>query len=1053
MRSFDSFGLTLAQRDIYLDQLRQPASPLYNVGGYIRFGAVDAERLRHAHGELVRNEEVFGVRLGGDDLDAIQHVSEVRDAALPLHDFSGAADPRGQAEEWLRGLFETALPLENAALFRAALLKIADDEYWYAGMAHHLIMDGWGFANWARRLGEYYGGTAAAPAPCWRALVDADRAYLDGRRSGADRGYWRACLADLPDPLLTPAHGAAAGGSSARSILTLSAAQSSAVEAMAGRLGASIPQVLVSVLALYLHSAYERSDFLIGLPVHNRNTYQHKQRLGVFASVSPLRVRLAPAMRFRELVAALAAQQQRNLRHQRYPLGDMMRDLGLQGGGRRLYDIGFSYLKLDSDLVLGGAAAELVYLSHRHEATPLMMTVWEYGAGRPVQVQLDHNLAYFSTAEMTLVCARLQHLFDALPQMDDMALGEIGLLPPAELARLQQLGTAVPAPGHPACLHELFVAQARATPHAIAVRCGAQALSYAELDAHSDRVAAGLRAHGAGPETLVGLCVERSARMVAALFGILKTGAAYVPLDPAYPPERQAYMLRDSGAALLLSQAGLCDQLAQDGVRVILLDALDALDAPGGLSVAAPAAGPDNLAYVIYTSGSTGRPKGVAVTHRSAAALVGWAQRNFSAPALRAVLASTSLNFDLSVFELFVPLSLGHTCVVVRDALALLEQPCDVSLLNTVPSAMKILLEQGAIPQPVQVINLAGEALSRQLVNALFAARPEVRIHNLYGPSEDTTYSTCEALTAPVDGAPLIGRAIDGTTLYVLGTSGRLAPLGAPGELYIGGLGLARGYVNQAALTAERFVPDPFSGRPGARLYRTGDIVRWIADGRLAFVGRADEQVKIRGHRIELGEIEARLSSHGAVKEAVCVARQFGAGDTRLVAYVVPQSASQLQERELVAQLRTALTAELPAHMVPAAIVVLAAVPLHPNGKINRNALPAPALDQHALQTAYLAPATATETAMVALWASLLQVEAAGIGSAANFFALGGHSLLLMRLLGEFESRFGVKVSLSEAFEAQSLGRLAQLVDQKRQARLHLEAVISEERKAYTLDL
>ena len=1020
------FPLTLSQADIYFDQLHHPASPLYNVGGYIRFGRVDVARMSEAHRRLVLAHDAFGIRILGGGARPLQAISEERSTGLPLRDFSGAADPVGMAQDWLARLFETPVPFENAELFRAALLRIGESEYWYVGFAHHLAMDGWGFANWARQLGEYYNDAAleAADPVGWTAVAAADQDYANGERFASDRAYWQAGLADVPARLLSPlpATAAATGGASARHVLTLSTAQSEAVDAAARRIGVGRAQVFAGLLSAYLYGCCDRADFVLGMPVHNRPTHAHKQMIGVFTSISPVRVQVDPQASFGALVRGLAERLRRDLRHQRYPLGHLVRDLGLQGGSRELYDIGYNYLKLDSKLVVDGAPATLVYLSHNHEPTPLMATIWEYGGQAASEIQLDYNRAYFSAADIALAAERLSHMLDMLPVMADASLGTIEVMPPEERAcLLGRFNPVASAPPPVRCIHHLFEEQARRTPEAVAVICAGRTLSYRELNKRANRIAHRLRAEGVGPDTLVGLCVERSADMVAGMLGILKAGGAYVPLDPSYPPARLEFMVQDSAARVVLTQSALLETVPLPGALALCLDRDEEFAGQPDTDPDAVAVGvtPAHLAYLIYTSGSTGVPKGVMIEHRNTVALLDWAHAHFSDAELRAVLASTSLNFDLSVFEVFVPLSAGHRCVVVRDALALLEEDCDVSLVNTVPSAMKVLLEQGKVPRSAEVINLAGEPLPQKLLNGLFAGTACKKVWNLYGPSEDTTYSTGAMFTGPVEGIPGIGRAVSHTRLHVLSAGGRLLPVGAVGELYIGGAGLARGYLNRAELTAQKFVDDPFI--PGQRLYRTGDMVRWLEDGSLAFLGRADDQVKIRGFRIELGEIETRLSAQPGVKEAVVVARGEE-GERKLVAYVAAPGADDAAA--LSARLRAALSSTLADYMVPSLFVVMDALPLSPNGKIDKRALPEP----QALEGgAFVAPATPTELALAAIWQQLLGCER--VSADANFFHIGGHSLLATSMAAAVADRLQVRLALRAVFEHPRLDQLAAFID------------------------
>jgi len=577
------------------------------------------------------------------------------------------------------------------------------------------------------------------------------------------------------------------------------------------------------------------------------------------------------------------------------------------------------------------------------------------------------------------------------------------------------------------CIHQLVEAQVLATPDKLAMIFGEQQLGYGQLNARANRLALRLRERGVGPEVRVGIALPRSVEMIVALLAVLKAGGTYVPLDPQYPAERLAYMLQDSQARVLL--VGVDGPLATMTVEGLEVLAVEPDSDEQDTQNLAPCAGPDNLAYVIYTSGSTGKPKGVAITHRNAVALIHWAHQVYSLHDLEGVLASTSICFDLSVWELFVTLAGGGFFVLAQNALELPELPARdrVTLINTVPSAIAALHQSGQIPESVRIINLAGEPLKQPLVDALYSHRQLAHVYDLYGPSEDTTYSTYVRRVA--GGQPSIGRPIAGTRSYVLDARLQPVPLGVVGELYLAGAGIARGYLLRPDLSAERFVPNPFS-ELADRMYRTGDLVRYQPNGEIEYLGRVDHQIKVRGFRIELGEIEKRLLEHARVHEAVVVAREGGSG-TQLVAYVVPVQG----EAELEEGLRAWLKATLPDYMLPAHLVFLEQLPLTPNGKLDRKALREP--DVTAAQHGYKAPANPLEQSLIDIWQEVLKLEQVGITD--NFFELGGDSIVSIQVVSRARA-VGIHFSAKELFQhqtVQGLARVAQvsqagtLVDQR----------------------
>ncbi|PYV72853.1 MAG: hypothetical protein DMG96_24845 [Acidobacteria bacterium] len=572
------------------------------------------------------------------------------------------------------------------------------------------------------------------------------------------------------------------------------------------------------------------------------------------------------------------------------------------------------------------------------------------------------------------------------------------------------------------CVHQFFEAQVKRTPKATALISNGVRMSYRELDERSNRLAHYLQKMGVGPEVLVGISTDRSSDMLVGILGILKAGGAYVPLDPAYPRERLTAILEDAQASILLTQQSLLELLPQSSAQVVSLDSdwwkieLESAD------TVASRVKPENLAYVLFTSGSTGRPKGVALEHRSASAFMQWAQTVFTPKDVTGTLFSTSMCFDLSVFEMFVPLSLGGKLILVENAMYLPGAAAanEVTLINTVPSAMAELVASGGVPASVEVVNLAGEPLPRSLVEQIYEKTSVRKIYNLYGPTEDTTYSTYTLVEKGE--AVTIGRPIANTQVYILDPNHRPVPIGVAGELYLAGEGLARGYFGQPELTSERFVRNPFSSEAGARMYRTGDLARFGADGKIQYLGRNDQQVKLRGFRIELGEIESVLAEDSGVQQAVAEVREGQGGDKHLVAYVTRVSG----ENPDIEELRRRLKAKLPSYMVPSTFVVLDQLPMTANGKIDRRSLPAPQPGP-ADRGQRVAPRDELETSLLEIFKKTLGISEE-IGITDNFFDLGGHSLLAARLVSEVTRMTGTELALSALFRGASVESLAEII-------------------------
>jgi amino acid adenylation domain-containing protein len=1038
-----SFG---QQRLWFLDQL-EPGNAAYNMPWAMRLaGSLHPGALVASLREVVHRHEalrtVFHLPEGEDE--PVQRILSAEPVPLPLVDL--ASLPHGERTAEARRLAAAearrTFDLTRGPLLRAALLRLAAEEHVLLLTLHHIVSDGWSMGVLAREVAALYDAFAAGRAaelpelPVQYADYAAwQRAWLAGDVLATQLAYWRSALAgappllDLPTDRPRPPVQTFRG---ARRTLILPAALAEDVRELARSRGITGFMVLLAALQTLLHRTSGQSMVPVGSPIANRNRLEIEGLIGFFANTLVLAVDLAGEPSFEDLLdrvrdAALGA-----YAHQDLPFEKLVEELAPERNLAHapLFQVLLSFQSAAAP-VTPSAAGGLVLSSVEADmaAAKFDLTLGVEERGRSLAAALEFNTDLFDPATAGRLLEQFRDLLEAALAAPAERISGLPLL--GGLQRQQLLvewnDTAPLVPSWD-CLPHLFAQQAVRAPGAPAVLAPEGTLSWGELAGRARQVADHLRGLGVGPEVLVGICMERCLDMVVGILGTLEAGGAYLPLDPAYPRERLDFMLSDAAVPVVLTQERTLGRLgldeAQAGPRWICLDR----DWPAiAAAPPAPPSGvrPDHLAYVIYTSGSTGRPKGVALAHRGAVALLRWASGIYPESDRAGVLASTSICFDLSVFELFLPLCFGGAVILAENALQLprLAAASRVTLVNTVPSAIAELVRGEGLPPSVRTIVLAGEPLPRKLVDEIYAIETVERVMNLYGPSEDTTYSTFATIERG-GGQPPIGRAVGEGRIYLVDAHLQPVPLGIPGEMLLGGVGLARCYLNRPELTAEKFVPDPFSGEPGARLYRTGDLARFRPDGELLFLGRVDHQVKLRGFRIELGEIEATLRLHPQVAESLVVAKgEPGTGDLRLIAYVVGRDGAS----PAIEELRGFLRAKLPAHMVPWAFVLLAAFPLNANGKIERKALPDPERAAWGAPAELEEPRSEMERRIAAIWRELLRLERIGIHD--NFFDSGGHSLLAVRIYHRLKRDLGRDFPLVALFEHPTIGALARFLE------------------------
>ncbi|HEX7240208.1 MAG TPA: amino acid adenylation domain-containing protein, partial [Longimicrobiaceae bacterium] len=921
--------LSFAQQRLWFIDRLQPGSSAYNMPFPLRVrGGLDVRALERALTEIVRRHESLRTGIVVQDGEPVQRVDPVRPVRLPTVDLGGVDSSR---ELERLAAAEAARPFDLAAgrPLRATVVRLGEEDAAVLFTMHHVASDGWSIGVFVREVSALYEGARLPELPVQYVDYAAwQRAWLSGETLEAELGWWRERLAgapallelptDRPRPAVQDARGASVP-------FQLPAETSRALRALSRREGATAFMTLLAAWQLLLARYAGAEDVSVGTPVAGRTRTELEPLIGFFVNTLVLRTDLSGDPGFRGLLARVRETTLGAFGHQEVPFEKLVEELAPERSLSHtpLFQAVFTLRSEGTgELRLGELRAE-PFGDGGGTTTKFDLTFGMEEGGNGLEGALSYRTELWDEGTMERMLGHFGALLEAVAADPERPVGEIGFLPAVERARVLEEWNATER-GYPAGLrvHDLFAAQARRTPEAVAVVRGDERVTYAELDRRSARLANALRRRGAGPESRVGVCMSRTPELLVALLAVLRAGGAYVPLDPAYPRERLGCMLEDAGIDVVLTEPGLADRLPDTSAGLVFPDASEE-------SEVVPESGvlPENLSHVIFTSGSTGRPKGVMIRHASTVVLLHWLRENVSDEERSSSLFSTSINFDVSVAEIFGTLCWGGKLVLVENALELASVEEPVVYASMVPSAAAELLRSGGIPASVRTLNLGGEALPDPLAQGLYGLGTVEKVGNLYGPTEDTTYSTY-SLVERGGARVYVGRPVANTRAYVLDRHLQPVPVGVVGELYLAGDGLSRGYVNRPELTAERYLPNPFE--PGARMYRVTDRVRWTASGELEYFGRTDFQVKVRGFRIELGEIEAVLGRHPSVREVVAVV-----WDQRIVAYVTGTEPSP-------AELRAHAAAHLPEYMVPSAVVVLDALPLSPGGKVDRRALPAP---------------------------------------------------------------------------------------------------------------
>ena len=1012
-----SFG----QERFWLMDRMDPGKAAWSLPAILRLrGPLDVDALQAACAGLAGRHESLRTVLQWMEGGLAQVIFPDRTLSLRVADLTKEDDPEGEARRRLAQEVARPFDLERGPLARARLYRVAADHHLFLLNLHHAVTDGWSTGILLRELSALYGAFARGEPPPldppelqYADFAEWQREQMTGALLERQLEWWRAALAGAPALLELPTdrpRPAVHDGAGAVEPVRLGAPLAAAVHALARARRTTPFVVLLAAFQVLLARWARQDDVVVGTPVAGRTRPETRGVVGFFVNTLALRADLSGDPTFAEFLDRVRETALGAFAHQDLPFERLVDELNVPRSSAHapVFQAMFVLQNTpDAPLAWNGLAVEPAALDAGTSPFDLRLGLAERDG--EISGGLQYATALFDRAAVQGMVAQYRTLLAAACAAPERRVNELPLLADDERDAVLSAGNRTDAPYAAVPVHRLIEAQARRTPDAAAVSARGEALTYAELDARANRLARRLIRAGVRRGDVVAISMERSLELLVSMLAVWKAGAAYVPVDPAYPGDRRAFMLADSGAAVVLADAASADAIPATQAEVIVLDRL-ALSGEEGTPLLVEVDA-DDLAYVIYTSGSTGRPKGVMVPHRGVANFLASMAREPGISPDDVLAAVTSLSFDIAVLELLLPLAAGARVVIAareeamepRRLAALLERE-SATVMQATPATWRMLVQSGWEGSPELAVLSGGEALPPDLARGLL---PRGRaLWNLYGPTETTIWSTVQRVES-ADSIHL-GQPIANTRVYVLGPALQPCPAGVPGELFVGGDGVVRGYLRRPGLTAERFVPDPFSSAPGARLYGTGDLVRRRADGALEFLGRTDFQVKVRGFRIELGEIEARLAEHPAVREAVVAVREDVPGEARLAAYVVPAGPAPAAD-----ELRRALALRLPDHMVPSAWVMLEALPLTPNGKVDRRALPAPEARRD-LAGGFVAPRTEAEGTIAGLWREVLGTDRVGVED--NFFDLGGNSLSLVRLAGQLAETLGSTATAVDLF-------------------------------------
>jgi amino acid adenylation domain-containing protein len=1045
--SSDKLPLSYAQQRLWFLNQLEPGSTVYNVNTIIPLApSLSASVIEKSLNEIVRRHESLRTVFRAVAGEPIQVIVPEFQLDLPMVDLSEMPEAESETEVMRLMREEAGRPfdLSTLPLLRTVLVRLSEEDQLLLLTMHHIVTDGLSvkiFTEELAALSEAFAAGRPTPLPAlpiqYADFAVWQREWLQGAVMKEQLDYWKQQLSDLsalslPTDLARPAVSSHLG---ADEPVKLSIELSEQVRELSRREGVTLFMTLLAAFGVLLSRYTRQDDIVVGTPVAGRDRVELEKLIGFFINTLVLRIDLSGNPSFRDLLGRVKETALGAYAHQDLPFEKLVEELHPERDLSRnpLFQVSFQLLpELDAsdEADVPTRSAELEQGTAMFD---LGLDVWESATG--LKGSIEYSTELFHKATIERMADHYRNLLESIVADPERRVSELELLSADERRQILSEWNQTPFEyPRTLCLHQLFEQQVERTPDNVAVVFEQERLTYTDLNRRANQLAHYLKKLGVGPDQIIGICMERSHEVLVGLLGVLKAGCGYVALDPSHPRERLEFMLKDAGARVVLTQRRFAEELPGQIRHVISLDAdwevILGESAENPLSEATP----ENLAVIIYTSGSTGQPKGVMLPHRGLCNRLLWGKEEgpYGLTGEDRLLQMFSFSFDFSVWDIFTSLICGAQLILTRPGgsqdssyLVKLMAEQGITIVGLTPSLLEVLLNEPGIEncRALKKISLGGEALSVELQERLFA-RLKTELHNTYGPTEtsiDVTSWVCRR-ESNQRSVP-IGHPNGNTQIYLLDEKLQPVPIGVAGELHVGGENLARGYLNQPALTAAKFIPNPFGAEPGARLYKTGDLARHRTDGEIEFVGRLDDQIKLRGFRIELGEIEAVLAGHTNVLEAAVITVDAGRGEKRLVAYLVPAQGHVLS----VSELRAFAETRLPGYMVPAAFILLDALPRTPNGKVNRRALPVPERIQPELEKTFTPPRTQTEDLLARIWTEVLTLDRIGIYD--NFFALGGHSLLATQVISRIRAAFQIEIPLRSIFETPTISDLAEAIE------------------------